>query len=98
MGSVMANGISSMLFGGRSNEAAPVEQQQGGSYQQQAAATSCEIQAKGTSRRFMLVGRRTDRIWGIDFTQCLQATSSDMSACAFYLDQLKACQQAASPY
>ena len=48
MGSVMANGISSMLFGGRSNEAAPVEQQQGGSYQQQAAATSCEIQAKGT--------------------------------------------------
>lgn len=79
MGSVMANGISSMLFGGRSNEAAPVEQQQGGSYQQQPAATSCEIQAK-------------------DFTQCLQATSSDMSACAFYLDQLKACQQAASPY
>mgnify|MGYP001580372299 CR=1 FL=1 len=33
-----------------------------------------------------------------DFTQCLNATTNDMSACAFYLDQLKACQQAAAPY
>ena len=33
-----------------------------------------------------------------EFTQCLNATGNDMSACAWYLENLKACQQAAAQY
>lgn len=32
------------------------------------------------------------------FTQCLDATNNDMSACKWYLDALKQCQQMASQY
>lgn len=32
------------------------------------------------------------------FTQCFDKTGGDMSACGFYLEQLKACQQAARNY
>ncbi|OBZ88042.1 Mitochondrial intermembrane space cysteine motif-containing protein MIX17 [Choanephora cucurbitarum] len=32
------------------------------------------------------------------FTQCLEATDNDMSACKWYLDALKQCQQMASQY
>ncbi|KAL7409837.1 hypothetical protein BDY24DRAFT_372315 [Mrakia frigida] len=32
-----------------------------------------------------------------DFTKCLDATN-DMNSCSYYLDALKACQQAAAPY
>ncbi|KAL8292611.1 hypothetical protein RQP46_001223 [Phenoliferia psychrophenolica] len=40
----------------------------------------------------------TCEIQAKDFTSCLNATANDMSSCSFYLDQLKACQQAAAPY
>ncbi|KAI8384152.1 hypothetical protein BD560DRAFT_385120 [Blakeslea trispora] len=32
------------------------------------------------------------------FTQCLEATNNDMSACKWYFDALKQCQQMASQY
>jgi coiled-coil-helix-coiled-coil-helix domain-containing protein 2 len=32
------------------------------------------------------------------FTQCFDKTGGDMTACGFYLEQLKACQQAARNY
>lgn len=32
------------------------------------------------------------------FTQCLDATASDMQSCSYYFEALKACQQAAAPY
>lgn len=32
------------------------------------------------------------------FTQCLEATNNDMSACKWYLDALKQCQSMASQY
>ncbi|CAE6444374.1 unnamed protein product [Rhizoctonia solani] len=33
-----------------------------------------------------------------DFTKCLENTGGDMTACSYYLEQLKACQAAARPY
>ena len=32
------------------------------------------------------------------FTQCFDKTGGDMSACGYYLEQLKACQQAARSF
>jgi coiled-coil-helix-coiled-coil-helix domain-containing protein 2 len=32
------------------------------------------------------------------FTSCFDKTGGDMGACGFYLEQLKACQQAARNY
>lgn len=49
------------------------------------------------SRRVPWEGAGADEC-AADFTQCLNATTNDMSACNFYLEQLKACQQAAAPY
>ncbi|SCZ98582.1 BZ3500_MvSof-1268-A1-R1_Chr3-1g05478 [Microbotryum saponariae] len=111
MGSVIGHGVSNMLFGGRSSEAAPVAEPQQQSYDERRMGGSCDIQAKGEDRM------RWDRLCGQfarcgncsladttvlylspDFTQCLNATGSDMNACHFYLEQLKQCQQAASQY
>jgi len=78
VGSTIGHGISSMLFGGRS-ESAPVEQQNQAPAQQNTSsfASSCEVQAK-------------------EFTKCLD--KADLPSCSWYLDQLKACQAAASQY
>ncbi|CAE7072672.1 unnamed protein product [Rhizoctonia solani] len=80
VGSTVGHGLSSMLFGGRSE--APVEQQappQQQQYASQSSGISCDVQAK-------------------DFTKCLENTGGDMTACSYYLEQLKACQAAARPY
>ncbi|KAI0266069.1 hypothetical protein BC834DRAFT_824267 [Gloeopeniophorella convolvens] len=77
VGSTIGHGLSSMLFGGRS-EAAPAEQQQAAPAQQTSAfAPNCEVQAK-------------------EFTKCLD--KADLPSCSWYLEQLKACQAAASQY
>ncbi|KAH9998601.1 hypothetical protein BJV77DRAFT_979226 [Russula vinacea] len=78
VGSTIGHGISSMLFGGRS-ESAPVEQHQQAPAQQNTSsfAPNCEIQAK-------------------EFSKCIE--KADLNSCSWYLEQLKACQAAASQY
>ncbi|KAF8900398.1 hypothetical protein CPB85DRAFT_160843 [Mucidula mucida] len=79
VGSTIGHGLSSMLFGGSGQAAAPeaASQPQSTPVQQQQGGLSCEVQAK-------------------DFTQCLD--KADLQSCTWYLEQLKACQAAASPY
>ncbi|KAI8377755.1 uncharacterized protein BYT42DRAFT_598811 [Radiomyces spectabilis] len=90
IGHTMANGISSLFGGGRSEQPAqqaeappqqyPSDQYQQPAYQQQQpAANACEADAKA-------------------FMKCLESNSNDISACQWYLDNLKACQAAASQY
>ncbi|KAF8493379.1 hypothetical protein F5888DRAFT_1617881, partial [Russula emetica] len=78
VGSTIGHGISSMLFGGRS-ESAPVEQQHQAPAQQNTSsfAPNCEVQAK-------------------EFSKCID--KADLPSCSWYLEQLKACQAAASQY
>ncbi|KAI0000206.1 hypothetical protein BJV74DRAFT_766907 [Russula compacta] len=78
VGSTIGHGISSMLFGGRS-ESAPVEQQHQAAAQQNTSsfAPNCEVQAK-------------------EFSKCIE--KADLPSCSWYLEQLKACQAAASQY
>lgn len=87
VGHTMANGVSSMFGGGSSSE--PQQQQQEEaypqSYQQQpmAAQTQNGASCEADAKAF---------------TQCLEATNNDMSACKWYFDALKQCQQMASQY
>lgn len=83
IGSVVGSGISNMLFGGRSHDNG------------EAAAAPAQGQAYNSQQNN---GANSCEILAKDFTQCLNATGNDMGACAFYLDQLKACQAAAAPY
>jgi len=76
-GSVLGHGLSSMLFGGGSREAAAPAPEPPVQQQSQFAARGCDIQAK-------------------EFTKCLE--TGDVQSCSWYLEQLKACQAAASPY
>ncbi|KAI8984546.1 hypothetical protein BDF20DRAFT_860491 [Mycotypha africana] len=87
VGHTMANGVSAM-FGGRSDnnepqQAQPQEQYQQQTYQPMAAQNQNGISCEADAKAF---------------TQCLEATNNDMSACKWYLDALKQCQQMASQY
>ncbi|KAK4702776.1 hypothetical protein P7C70_g3443, partial [Phenoliferia sp. Uapishka_3] len=112
-GSVMGHGLSSMLFGGGSSSAAaevPAAAPQAQSFEERRMGGACENSAKGTCGLHIQRSRKqeTARADGwlmklvslriTDFTQCLSATGNDMSACDFYLQQLKACQSAAAQY
>lgn len=89
IGSSIGHGISnaaSSMFGG-SNESQPQEQPQQ-EYQQpyqqpMAAQTQNGASCEADAKAF---------------TQCLEATNNDMSACKWYFDALKQCQQMASQY
>ncbi|KAM0748351.1 hypothetical protein T439DRAFT_328330 [Meredithblackwellia eburnea MCA 4105] len=67
----------------------------GGGGGQQVAAPEAPVQQQSYDERRM--GGACE-IQAKDFTQCLNATGNDLSPCQFYLDQLKACQQAAAQY
>lgn len=86
VGHTMANGVSSMFGGGGSSEPQqqPQEQYQQQPYQQpMAAATQNGASCEADAKAF---------------TQCLEATNNDMSACKWYFDALKQCQAMASQY
>jgi hypothetical protein len=82
VGHSMANGVSSM-FGGGSDNNEP-QQQQEPVYQQPMANQTQNGQSCEADAKA--------------FTQCLEATNNDMSACKWYFDALKQCQQMASQY
>lgn len=86
VGHTMAAGVSSMFGGGSSSEAPQQQEQyQQQPYQQQPMAASIQNGASCEADAKA-------------FTQCLEATNNDMSACKWYLDALKQCQQMASQY
>lgn len=78
VGSTMGHGLSGMLFGGR-GEPAP------------APEAAPQAQASGNYSDPYRAHASCD-VQAKQFTDCLNATNSDMSACGYYLEQLKACQ------
>ncbi|EFW98688.1 chch domain containing protein [Grosmannia clavigera kw1407] len=86
IGSSVGHAIGNM-FGGGSSEAAP---------QQQAAPPPQQYATSSTAQQ---------ENWGPNcstatrsFTQCMDEQSGNMQICGWYLEQLKACQAAASHY
>ncbi|KAG9073722.1 hypothetical protein FS749_014741 [Ceratobasidium sp. UAMH 11750] len=100
VGSTIGHGLSSMLFGGRSEAPPPAEYQQPvqqQQYQPQNSGLSCDFQAKGERRgNFVHVWGGADEGVRVEFTKCME--TGDINTCGWYLEQLKACQKAASPY
>ncbi|KAE8221438.1 hypothetical protein CF319_g5201 [Tilletia indica] len=88
VGSSVGHGISSMFFGGGRSEA-PVEQAQAQYPAQDQAAQQGAYQQTNVG---------TCEAQAKDFTRCLEASGNDFNSCSYYLEALKACQQAARPY
>lgn len=86
VGSSIGHGIGGM-FGGSS---APAEQQQ--------ADNAVASQANESSSQRDAWGPRSCETDAKSFTKCLDENQGNMQICGWYLDQLKACQQAASQY
>ncbi|KAI7871325.1 hypothetical protein BDF14DRAFT_1765776 [Spinellus fusiger] len=87
VGHTMANGISS-LFSGSSSEPAPQQQQQPMQQPMQQSYQTFQPSQSG-------VACEAD---AKAFTKCLETSNNDVSACQWYLDSLKQCQQMASNY
>ncbi|KAI3402902.1 hypothetical protein KGF56_004363 [Candida oxycetoniae] len=90
IGHTLGAGISSIFGGGGSREQAveqqPQQQQQNlAPYQQQNS-----VQNQEQTRNCDLDAR--------NFTRCLEETDGNVQNCGFYLQQLKACQEAARQY
>ncbi|GAA5808990.1 hypothetical protein MFLAVUS_002390 [Mucor flavus] len=83
VGHTMASGVSSMFGGGSSSEPQQQQQQQEQYQQPMAGSTQNGASCEANAKAF---------------TQCLEATNNDMSACQYYLDALKQCQSMASQY
>ncbi|ORY74607.1 hypothetical protein BCR37DRAFT_384425 [Protomyces lactucae-debilis] len=92
IGSTIGHGLSSMLFGGSSNqqqqpEAQPQQQgQQPMGYEQQGMSAYDQYNGQQQQQGISCEGDAKQ------FTQCLEQTQGDMSACSYYLEQLKQCQ------
>jgi hypothetical protein len=84
VGHTIGAGITSMFGGSSSSQ--PVEQQQQ-PVQQYAAQTSQQQQ-----------GSAVCDVDARNFTRCLSENDGNMQTCDFYLQQLKACQEASRQY
>ncbi|PKI84612.1 hypothetical protein MVES_001760 [Malassezia vespertilionis] len=82
VGSTVGHGMSNMLFGSRGEPA----------YQEQAP----QEMNTGAYNQTQQTGINCD-VQGKDFLSCLEKTN-DLNSCAYYLEQLKACQAAAQGY
>jgi hypothetical protein len=86
VGSTIGHGLSSMLFGGRSDSVAPEAQQPPVQQQQSPYGASCDFQVKGDLLSSCEV---VECLTGLaEFTKCLE--SADVNSCSWYLEQLKA--------
>ncbi|CAK7221239.1 hypothetical protein SBRCBS47491_004460 [Sporothrix bragantina] len=91
IGSTVGHAVSGMLFGGgssSSSEAAAAPQQAAAPPQQYSAPSSAQQENWGNNCQGATQ----------QFTQCMDENSGNMQICGWYLEQLKACQQAASRY
>ncbi|KAL2065402.1 hypothetical protein VTL71DRAFT_3072 [Oculimacula yallundae] len=86
MGVAAGHGLSNMLFGG-SSSSAPAEQapQQNG------------VAAQGNEQQNNSWGQSCE-VDAKQFTKCMDEHQGNMQICGWYLEQLKACQQAAKQY
>jgi len=83
VGSTIGHGLSSMFFGGSSSAA------------EQPSNQDLAAQNSQAQMNQMTANGRCD-IPARDFTKCLEV--ADYQSCSYYLEQLKACQAAASQY
>ncbi|CAK7221197.1 hypothetical protein SCUCBS95973_004412 [Sporothrix curviconia] len=91
IGSTVGHAVSGMLFGGgssSSSEAAAAPQQAAAPVQQYGAPSSAQQENWGNNCQGATQ----------QFTQCMDENSGNMQICGWYLEQLKACQQAAARY
>ncbi|KAI7882767.1 hypothetical protein K492DRAFT_57403 [Lichtheimia hyalospora FSU 10163] len=84
VGHTLANGVSGMFGGGSQQETAPDQ-----SYQQQAPQQQYQQQ----QQQPLSCDENAKAL-----TKCLSDNNNDVSACQWYLDALKACQQMSSQY
>ncbi|PSR83851.1 hypothetical protein BD289DRAFT_276644 [Coniella lustricola] len=88
VGHTVANGIMGMFGGGSSSEPA------------QAAASDNAVASQGQQGSYY-ANQSADPNCALatkSFTNCMDEHQGNMSICGWYMDQLKACQQAASRY
>ncbi|KAI8891231.1 hypothetical protein K501DRAFT_327858 [Backusella circina FSU 941] len=86
VGHTLANGVSSIFSGGSSEPAEQPQAAPAPQYQQQAFQSAPQPSGGAC------------QVQAKEFTNCLEATNNDMSACSYYLESLKACQNMASNY
>ena len=85
VGHTLANGVSGMFGGGSQQETAPDQ-----SYQQQQTS---QQQYQQQQQQPLSCDENAKAL-----TKCLSDNNNDVSACQWYLDALKACQQMSSQY
>ena len=88
VGHTIGAGISSLFSGSKSDSSAPPAEQQ-----QQAGATP---QAQATQMNPEMA--KTCDADARNFTRCLEENNGNFQICDYYLQQLKACQEAARQY
>eukprot|EP00658_Telonema_sp_P-2_P077348 TRINITY_DN696_c0_g1_i1.p1 TRINITY_DN696_c0_g1~~TRINITY_DN696_c0_g1_i1.p1 ORF type:complete len:145 (-),score=28.34 TRINITY_DN696_c0_g1_i1:173-607(-) len=76
-GSVIGHGISNMMFGSSSHQAAPAEPVQESAYAQAPAAQGGQDACKFEFENFM---------------QCLKNNNNDASQCSYFMDTLQSCR------
>jgi hypothetical protein len=87
VGSSIGHAVGGWFGGGAANheqQAAPLEQQDNGMYQSNSAVSQA---AQGVCANDIN-----------NFRTCMDQNQGNLTICGWYLDQLKACQQAASQY
>ena len=85
VGSTVGHGLSNLFFGGSSSSAAePAQQSNDFAQQHQQVNTSSASGACATDVT--------------NFRKCMDENQGSLTICGWYLDQLKACQQAAGQY
>ncbi|KAI8967357.1 hypothetical protein BDF20DRAFT_900637 [Mycotypha africana] len=87
VGHTLANGVSSLFSGSSASE----QEQQPQQPQQQQQYQQPQYQTQMPATNACEADAKA-------FTQCLEASNNDISACQYYFEALKSCQQMASHY
>ncbi|UZJ54093.1 hypothetical protein CBS101457_003413 [Exobasidium rhododendri] len=89
VGSSLGHAMSGFFGGGGSSEPAP---------EAQSTNSPAQWNEQGFNNNNSQSGSVSCEVQSKDFLRCLDATNNSMDSCAFYLDQLKACQAQARNY